>query len=108
MRAAERRVVGDGDVAVGELERAHHSSRANAERAEVDGEMRRVLDERAVGVEHRAREVEAVADVRAERGALEDMAHRERDRFEPCGEELLLGGVGAGAWRVGARRDEVA
>ena len=108
MRAAERGVVGDGDVAVGEFERAHDRARADAERAEVDGEMRGVLDERAVRVEHRAGEVEAVADVRAERRALEDMTHRERDRFEPCGEQFLLGGVGAGAWRIGARRDEIA
>ena len=51
-------------------------------------DVRRVGHEPSLGIEHRAREVEAVANVGAHRRALEHHTHLLRDRLELVVEDL--------------------
>ena len=59
-------------------------------------DVRRVGHEPSLGIEHRAREVEAVANVGAHRRALEHHTHLLRDRLELVVEDLEENGVDAG------------
>lgn len=52
--------------------------------AQVHGQVRRVGDQRARGVEERAAEVQALLDVDADGGALQDAAHLLRNAHEPA------------------------
>ncbi len=87
------------------LDRAVHGT-------EVDGQMRRVGDERALGIEHRAREVEPLLDVDRLRRVAQRFPHLLGDRHEQVVEHLEQDGIGLGAElfaraRLGAREDEV-
>ncbi len=67
-----------------------------AHRAEVHRDVRGVGDQVSGGVEHRAREIETVADVGAHRRSLEDDTHLLRDRSELVVEHLQQDGVDLG------------
>ena len=59
-----------------------------AHRAQVHGDVRRVRDQSGVAVEHRAGEVEPLADVGRDRGAAQHRAHLLGDRHEQVVHDL--------------------
>ena len=74
--------------------------------------MRRVGDERALDIEHRARKVEPLLDVDRLRRVAQRFPHLLGDRHEQVVEHLEQDGIGLGAElfaraRLGAREDEV-
>ncbi len=90
---AEGGVVGDRDVAGAEGDGVGDSTDAGAKRAEVDGDVRGVGDESALGIEEAAGEIEAFLDVGGEGDAAEHLAHLFDEAAEPCGEEFEFDGV---------------
>ncbi len=75
-------------------------------------QVRRVGDERAGGVEHRAGEIEPLLDVHRLRGVAQRFAHLLGDGHEQVVEHLQQHRIGGGAEafalaRDGARQDDV-
>lgn len=95
MRAAARGIVGDVGVAGAQVVAVSRADVAHgvAHRAEVDGNVRRVRHEAPLRVEHRAAEVEAVADVRAARRLAQDVAHALRDGCDEVTHHLEAHGI---------------
>ena len=91
--AAEVGVVEDDDVAGLEWGEGHRGGDALGHGAEVDGDMRGLGDEAAVGVEDGAGVVAALLDVGRVRGAAEGDAHLVGDRGEEGGGDAEFGGV---------------
>ena len=89
MRAAECWIVGDEHVSGAHAGvRRDHGAHAFTHGTQVHGNVRRIGDQPALGVEHGTREVEALADVRAETGALEDAPHLFGDGHEQVAHHL--------------------
>ena len=75
---------------------------ALAHRAEVHRDVRRIGDQRALGVKYRAREVEPLLDVDAGRRRLERDSHFLRDGHEEVVENLEADRIDPGASRLSA------
>ncbi len=97
MGTAETGMIGHHHVARLERQRRGGQPHADAERAEMHRDVRRVDHQLAGDVEQRAREVETLLDVRRDGGALQALAHLARDGREAVGEQLELDGGGGGA-----------
>ena len=79
-----------------------HRAHRLAHRAQVNRDMRRIGDQIAVGVEHRAGEIEPLLDVHRIGGVLQRHAHLLGDRHEEVVEHLQHHRVALGAHREGA------
>ena len=86
MRSARERVVQDRDVTGTERHGGDRRAHGQRRRPQVDGNVRRLRDQPAAGVEQRAREVTSLLDVGRQRRAAEDDAHLLRD-----GRQTLIG-----------------
>jgi hypothetical protein len=95
MRAAGEGVVDDRDIAGRERpQRVDHRPHARRHRPEVHGDMRRLREQLAVGVEQRTGKIAPFLDVRTERDALQRNAHLLGRGFEEIAEQFKLDGVG--------------
>ena len=92
--AAEAGVVGHHHVAGRHGDRLAQAAHAEAERPEVDGDVRRVDHQLAGRIEQGAGEVEPLLDVGGDGGALEPLPHLPGDRGEAVSEQLELDGLG--------------
>ena len=101
--AAAGRMIGDDDVAGRHRHGVADRADTQAEGAEVNRHVRGVDDQLAVGVEHRAREVQSLLDVRGKRRALEHPAHLAGNRQKTVREQLLANDLGLAAVAVAAR-----
>ena len=104
VRAAVVRRVQEISVAGRELLRAQDALHAVAHRAQVHGHVRRVRDQRPVGREQRAREIQSLLDVDGVRRVLEHDAHLLGDVHEEVVEHLEHDRIGVAAERLAAQR----
>jgi WD40 repeat protein len=77
------------------------------ERAEMDGQVRRVLNERSIAIENGTREIKPIADVRAQCCSFKDIAHRDGNRLDTRCEEFLFRLACSRSLRRNAFGDEV-
>jgi hypothetical protein len=96
MGAAEGGVVGHHDIPLLHGDRLPEAAHAEAQGAQVDGDVRGVDHQLARRVEQGAGEIEALLDVGGDGGALEHFAHLPGDRREAMGEQLELNRNGSG------------
>ena len=88
MRAAERRMIGDDRVAFARRKASHDLPDADAERAEMDRDMRGADHQPSLGIEQCAGKIEPLPDVGGERGAAEQRAHFLDDAHEAVAHEI--------------------
>ena len=87
MSAAEKRIVQQHEVAVAPLEPSHDVGHRIRHAAEMHRDVRGLPEQRAIGIEQRAAEVETVLDVRRKRCAPQRHTHFIADRLHAASEQ---------------------
>ena len=103
VRAPERRMVGDDDVALPHPESFDQAANAQAHGAEMNGDMRCVDHQPALGVEQGAGKILPFLDVGRDRRPLQHRAHFLGDAPETTAHQLQFDGLGTDGRLVSTR-----